>query len=220
MKATPEMDGKPSGLAMLWLLVPTVVVAIAMVGQRNGWLAMFAFHGTMIAVLIVHRRKLDWGKLFRPPPAKTILVHLGLALIATTAFSWAMYAYANRHDGYGSHLDSELQYHSIPAVTRIWFALQLCLLNPLLEEMFWRGLFFTDRKKPAATDFCYAAFHFYALLPFMPAAQSGVATIGLVGIGYFLRQLARRQDRSLVLPLVWHVLGDVAVVVAIARLTG
>lgn len=203
-----------------WLPVPTALVALCMLVREDAWLAMMGFHLWMLAALLVHRRSIDWRRFFAWPSGRLFVAHLVAASLLTTALSVAVYAYANRHSGYGDFLDKHLTLHAVYPATRLLFALQLCLLNPLLEELFWRGLFFCDRKRPAATDLCYAAFHFYALLPFMTAPLAAIGTLGLVGFGYFLRQLARCQDRSLILPLVWHVLGDLAVVVAIARLTG
>ncbi len=181
---------------------------------------MLGFHGCMIAALIVHRRRLDWGRLLRPPCATTLLANFAAAALLMILFSWALVAYAERHGSYGDVLDRGLTAFAVPENTRLLFAIELCLLNPLLEELFWRGLFFSDRTRPAATDFCYAAFHFFALIPFMPALQATIGTIGLVGVGYSLRQMAKRNGGSLVIPLLWHALGDVAIVVAIARLTG
>lgn len=186
---------------------------------HHGWLAMLGFHGCMIAALIVHRRRIDWRRLFQPARASTLLANFAAAALLTTLLSWALFSYANHHD-YGAVLDRGLSAFSVPRNTRLLFAIQLCLLNPLLEELFWRGLFFSDRKRPAATDFCYAAFHFSALIPFMPAQQTIIATIGLVAVGYSLRQMARRNGGALVIPLLWHALGDLAVVITIARLTG
>ena len=203
-----------------WMLLPTLVVAAAMLLAKNAWLAMFAYHGTMIVALVVHRRSMGGKTIWRFASAKISFGHLAVALLACSAISWAMFRYADQVGGYGLVLDLQLQSHAVSASTRIWFAAQLCLLNPLLEEWFWRGLFFEDRKRPALSDFGYAAFHFFALLPFAPAWLAAVATVGLVGFGCFLRQLAGHQRGSLVLPILWHVLGDLAVVVAIARLTG
>jgi len=203
----------------IWLFVPTLVVAVAMLSIRHGWLAMFAFHGVMLGALIVHRRRLDWRMLYRRPSGFSLMIHLAAAAVTIPLFSVAVFAYANSHGGYAELLDAQLSRYHVPAASRLWFAVQLCVLNPLLEELFWRGLFFSDRMRPAATDVCYAAFHYFALLPFMPALQAAIGTLALVGFGYALRQLARQQNGSLVLPLLWHALGDCAIVAAIARLT-
>ena len=203
-----------------WLPVPTALVAVTMLIHEDAWMAMVGFHLLMLAALIIYRRLTDWRKCFALPSARLLVGHLAAAVLVTTTFSIVIYAYGAGHDGYGEWFDGRLNDHAVYPATRLLFAVQLCLLNPLLEELFWRGLFFSDRKRPAATDFCYAAFHIFALLPFMPAMQAVFATIGLVGVGYFLRQLARFQNGSLILPLLWHALADIAVVVAIARLTG
>ena len=196
------------------------MVAAAMLIHEDAWMAMIVFHAWMLAALMVNRGFIDWRKFFALPSTRILLSHLAAAVLVTTAISIAVYVYAVSHDGYGRLFDGRLDDYDVYPATRVLFALQLCLLNPLLEELFWRGLFFSDRKRPAATDFCYAAFHFFALLPFMPVMQAVIGTIGLVGFGWFLRQLARTQNGSLILPLLWHVLGDVAVIVAIARMTG
>jgi len=203
-----------------WLLAPSVIVGVAMLLGHHGWLAMLGFHACMIVALIAHRRRLDWRRMLHPPRPATLVINVVAAMLVMAIFSWALFAYANRHGDYGSILDRGLSAFAVPGNTRLLFAIELCLLNPLLEELFWRGLFFSDRKRPAATDVCYAAFHFFALVPFMPVIQAVVGTVGLVGVGYSLRQMARHNDRSLLIPLLWHALGDIAIVVAIARLTG
>jgi membrane protease YdiL (CAAX protease family) len=203
-----------------WLPVPTALVAATMLIHQDAWMAMVGFHLLMLAALIIYRRSINWRKCFALPSARLLLGHLTAAVLMTTTFSIVIYAYAAGHDGYGEWFAGRLNDHDVYPATRLLFALQLCLLNPLLEELFWRGLFFSDRRRLAATDFCYAAFHIFALLPFMPAAQAAVGTVGLVGFGYVLRQLVRSKNGSLILPLLWHALADIAVVVAIARLTG
>jgi len=204
----------------VWLLAPSVIVGLAMLPGHHAWLAMIGFHSCMIAALIVHRRQIDWRRLLRPPGLVTLIGNVIAATLVMSLFSWMLFAYADRHGGYGAVLDRGLTGFSVASNSRLWFAAQLCLLNPLLEELFWRGLFFSDRKRPAATDYCYAAFHFFALIPFMPALQAIIATAGLVGVGYCLRQMARRNGGALMIPMLWHAAGDIAIVVAIAGLTG
>jgi len=181
---------------------------------------MLSFHGVLIVSLLVHRRWIDWRHLLKPPPVGQLFAHLGIAAVAMSLFSGALVAYASRHGDYGAMLDRSLTDSGVQPGTRILFAIQLCLLNPLLEELFWRGLFFSSRKRIEATDVCYAAFHSFALVSFMPTLQAGIGTVGLVGVGYFLRQLAVRNGGQLTAALLWHALGDIAIVVAIARLTG
>lgn len=203
----------------MWLLAPSLVVAPAMLVGHNAWLAMLSFHAFLIVALLVHRRQIDWQNLLKPPPAGKLFANLAIACLVMSLVSWAMVAYANRHGGYGPMLDRGLSAFAVEPGTRILFAIQLCLLNPLLEELFWRGLFFSSRKRIAATDVCYAAYHFFALVSFMPVLLAVVGTVGLVAVGYSLRQLAARNGGRLTPSLLWHALGDVAVVVAIARLT-
>ena len=214
-EASPKSAAHPA-----WLLAPSLIVGFAMLSGQHGWLAMLGFHGCMIAALVIHRRRLDWRRLLRLPRIPGLLANFTAAALLMALFSGVLFAYANLHGDYGAVLDRGLTTFAVPENSRLLFAIQLCLLNPLLEELFWRGLFFSDRKRPAATDFCYAAFHFFALIPFMPAPQAIIATTGLAGVGYSLRQMARRHNGALIIPMLWHALGDIAVVVAIARLTG
>lgn len=205
----------------LWLIAPSIVVALAMLVAGNAWIAMLGFHLTLIVAMIVHRRQLDWRQVLARPRSGILAAHLFGAMAMMTVFSLALFAYANHSSSstYGGYLDEQLTAFGVAESSRIWFAVQLCLLNPLLEELFWRGLFFSRRKGLAATDACYAAFHFFALAAFMPVLQASVGTLALIGVGYALRQLAARFRGSIVVPVVWHALGDLAVVVAIARLT-
>ena len=124
-----------SGSTMLWLPVPTVVVAIAMLHWQNGWWAMLAFHGTMIVALIVHRRQVPWKILFRRAVDMPLLwSHRCDCGCCSAVQRRPVPDRESTSAGYGAQFDALLHSHALPEATRFWFALQLCLLNPVLEE--------------------------------------------------------------------------------------
>ena len=99
----------------------------------------------------------------------------------------------------------------------VLLAIYLCIVNPILEEAFWRGLFMTDLRRLTLSDFAYGGFHFFVMIPFMPSSYAAVGSLFLVGLGYLWRQIALRR-RGLALPVAWHGLGDCAMVYTIISL--
>jgi membrane protease YdiL (CAAX protease family) len=94
------------------------------------------------------------------------------------------------------------------------FILYFSLLNPFIEEYFWRGYLGSQTTNFHISDFLYAGFHGLILLnkvqPSMIAYSLAVLTLA----GWFWRQVAR-EDNGLLAPVLGHMAADFTILMAV-----
>lgn len=87
-------------------------------------------------------------------------------------------------------------------------------LNPLLEELFWRGYLVDARKGPSWIDAAFAGYHVPALLLVIKPLMATLAFIVLCIAGWGLRLIGNKLD-GLLLPYLGHLAADVSIIAAI-----
>lgn len=218
MQARPYLDPAAraawrEGAVRLWMAAPYLAMGLGLLVVKNAWVALAAFHGSMIAALVLHRARWNPRALWKGGR----LLHLPLIALSVLLFGAWLSSFARQHAGYGAELRELLAGVGLSGTGLTVFAVYLCLVNPLLEEAFWRGLFLSPHRRLALSDLAYGCFHFFVLLPFMYASYAAAGALFLAAMGYVWRQVARRSE-GLALPVAWHALGDLAIVLTISGL--
>ncbi len=200
-----------NALKKVWLLGPYVAVGAGLLVLKNAWITLIGFHGVMLAALWFHRREWNVKILWRGGR----FLWLPVILISVLALGYGLIQLAAAFPGYGQHLRRMLSGIGLAGTGMAAFAVYVCLVNPVVEEAFWRGLFFEENKRPVLSDVAYGGFHFLLFMPFMFVHYALIAAVSLVVMGYIWRRMAYHQ-KGLATPLVWHALGDSAVILAVA----
>ncbi|MDD4869409.1 MAG: CPBP family glutamic-type intramembrane protease [Kiritimatiellae bacterium] len=200
----------------IWLVGPYVAIGVGLLIVKNAWVTLFGFHGMMLAALWFHRRQWNIETLWRGGR----LLWLPVISLSVLALGYGLTQLAGCFPGYGQHLRRMLSGIGLSGAGMAVFAIYICIMNPVIEEMFWRGLFFEEHKRPVLADLAYGGFHFLVFMPFMFVHHALIAAVSLVVMGYIWRRIACHQ-KGLTMPLVWHALGDTAIILAIGGiLTG
>lgn len=218
MQAQPYLDPAlrdawREGAVKLWMAMPYVAFGIGLLVLKNAWVALAAFHGSMIAALLLHRNRWSPRALWKGGR----LLYLPLIALSVLGFGAWLSSFARQHTGYGAELREMLAGVHLEGAALYGFAIYLCAVNPILEEAFWRGLFLSPHRRLALSDLAYGCFHFLVLLPFMYASYAATGALFLVAMGYLWRQIASRSQ-GLALPVAWHAMGDLAIVLTIGLL--
>jgi membrane protease YdiL (CAAX protease family) len=98
------------------------------------------------------------------------------------------------------------------------FIAYFALVNPLVEEYYWRGYLGSPTRNVYVSDFLYSGFHGMILLGKMQGGAVLYSLIVLVLAGWFWRQLAR-IDGGLLAPVLGHMAADFTILMAIYRMS-
>ncbi len=122
-------------------------------------------------------------------------------------FFWDKFGIANDLSAYAGAMGLN-QFTWIPFIT--YFA----LVNPFLEEYFWRGYLGSITTNFNISDFLYAGFHGLILVNKVQTSMIVYSLALLILAGWFWRQIAR-ADRGLLAPVLGHMAVDFSILMAV-----
>jgi membrane protease YdiL (CAAX protease family) len=94
------------------------------------------------------------------------------------------------------------------------FIAYFSLVNPFIEEYFWRGVLGDNSKKPTLGDFIYAGYHTIILWGKVNPFSILFAVTILTSAGWLWRQIAREDD-GLLAPVLGHMAADFTILLTI-----
>jgi len=196
---------------MKWLtpLLPYLAVAIGLFWIHNAFLALLSFHFAIVFSLLITRSSVPVKTLFQ---SKNILwVILSVILCGSSGIS--LY-FLWHYFGVTGNLSETVASFGLSSATWIIFLPYFVLVNPLLEEYFWRGYLGSSTGGLYPSDFLYAGFHGLILAGKMQPGAILYSLIVLTLAGWFWRQLAR-ADEGLLASVLGHMAADFTILMAI-----
>ena len=112
------------------------------------------------------------------------------------------------------NLTSTLAEYGLSGATCYIFVAVVTILNPLLEELFWRGCFQNDARRPSLIDVVFAAYHVLALVLVIKVPITILAFVVLFAASWWLRFM-RHKLGGLAVPYIAHLVADVSIVAGI-----
>lgn len=198
-----------------WLapILPYLAVWAGLFLFKSAWLALVCFHVAIAAALIPLKPSLPFTTFIKPAKVKNVLP--GLILCAVSGIGlYYLRGPLRIADDLGSQL-TELGLSG-----NVWFGFiaYFTVVNPLFEEYFWRGILGGETKGLHWSDVIYAGYHLMVVWdkthPFSMIFMFAVLTF----IGWFWRQLYRR-DGSLLAPVLGHMAADLSILIAVYKMT-
>lgn len=198
---------------MRWvsLSFPYLSVAIGLYLLRNAWVAMGLYHLGIIAVLHRERHWRTMRELVRGFHPR-LLIAAVLLCLAGGGVTYVCWPYLGL-----PYFDERLARFGLTAGVLPWFFLYFSLVNPMLEEPFWRGYHGNASTRPAWSDLWFAGYHLLVLACFMHWQWLPLILIGLVATAWCWRLLARHLNGMLV-NVASHISADAGIVVAVMML--
>ena len=196
---------------MKWIAPALVylMVGLGMFALHNAWRALLGFHLAILVSLLIARPDLPLSILGKSRNIKWIVLNVLLCGSSgvTLYFLWNWFAI-------GSDLSAQVE--SMGLNSRTWpaFLTYFTLVNPFVEEYFWRGYLGDSTKGLHRSDFLYAGFHALILIGKLPMVSILYALVVLILAGWFWRQIARENQGLLALVL-GHMAADFTIVVAV-----
>lgn len=200
---------------MKWLtpILPYLAVAIGLFWVQHAFAALIGFHFAIILSLLLAKSTIPVKNLFQSNNIRWVILSIllcggsGVSLY----FLWTYF-------GIVSDLPSSLA--SLGLTNSVWplFTTYFALVNPFIEEYFWRGYLGSPTRRLYPSDFLYAGFHGLVLIGKMQAGAILYSLTALVLAGWFWRQLARAGG-GLLAPVLGHLAADFTILMAIYRMS-
>jgi hypothetical protein len=190
------------------LLMPYLAVAFGLYVCHNAWAAVLAYHVGILLFLSRTGIK-DAALRFRASssPGRVLLFGLsGLSAGVLLYFLWPFLHFSPR-------LASALLEWGLNRQTWPWFIAYGGLVNPWLEEAFWRDRLGSASLHPVLNDAIFAGFHLVILAPFLSIPWLVAVFLVLSFAGWLWRQAARLEG-SLLASALFHLAADVSILLA------
>ena len=187
------------------LILPYIAILVGLCGFRNGWLAFAIYHLGIVLVISVGRR---WG--LARELARGWKWWLALTGMVFGALGCVFILLFLPHLGLAPGLAGKLAGLGLSGFSWTLFVAYHALVNPWLEELYWRGLLGSKAWHPVVEDFAFAGYHILVLAFFVAWPWLMVAFVALAVAGWAWRGMARRSG-GLLVPALSHLVADASV---------
>ena len=190
-------------------VIPYIAIGVGLLLFHNAWLAIFSYHlgiillvhfsGARVPVRLVFR-----SRDYRLPVLAAMLGGAGGILLYVL---WPMLAVPD---------DIELYLQSIGLNAGIWpvFLVYFVVVNPLIEEYYWRGCLGSKRQRPVLNDLWFSGYHLLVMAGNIGVMWLPVIFLVLAVTAWFWRQIDRLGE-GLLPSVASHIAGDIAVITTI-----
>ena len=190
-------------------VVPYVTVGIGLLVFHNAWAAVLGYHAAMVAFILLSAKGFAVRQAFRGKGYLAPLVS-GLAGAAGGLTLYLLWPYLSLPCDISSYLRSVgLNERTLPA-----FLLYFVLMNPVIEEYYWRGFLGSDVRGITLNDLLFSGYHLIVLGGQLQAVWLIVALLGLTAGGWFWRQM-NRVNGGLLASVISHLTADTTVMLTV-----
>jgi membrane protease YdiL (CAAX protease family) len=198
-----------------WLtpVLPYLAVGLGLFWFRNAWAGLLGFHLAILVSLWLARSRVPIKLLFESNHLRWVALSIFLSgsVGIFLYFFWSSF-------GVASDLSAHVAALGLHSSNWIAFIAYFSLVNPFMEEYFWRGYLGSSTKNPHLSDFVYAGFHAMIIAGSMPVASVIYSLTVLVLAGWFWRQLAR-EDGGLLAAVLGHMAADLTILMTVYRMS-
>ncbi len=189
--------------------IPFLIIGLGWLLTNNAWVTLLGYHLGLLGVLLLARQTDTASKLSRGgQPVLMVLTILAGAAAGILLF--VLYPALGIEPGLGGALARS----GLSGLTWPPFILYYSLVNPCLEEWYWRGYLGGPDRRPTISDVCYAGYHPIVLSSFMSWPWLILEFLVLLGAAWLWRQIAHRTG-GLLIPLLSHLSADAGLILAI-----
>ena len=190
-----------------------LAVGLGIFQFHSAWGALVGFHVAIIFSLLIARPNIPIVILLKNTKIKWIVLSVLLCGSSGVAlyFLWDQF-------GFVSDLPAQVESLGLSSSTWMPFIAYFALVNPFVEEYFWRGYLGSETKKLYVSDFVYSGFHALIMIGRvrMDAILFGLSMLVLAG--WFWRQLLR-EDHGLLAPVLGHMAADFTILMTVFNMT-
>ncbi|MEW6404426.1 MAG: CPBP family glutamic-type intramembrane protease [Chloroflexota bacterium] len=184
-------------------------VVVGLLLAHSAWGALLAFHFAIIVSLWLAKPDISPSLLFKSTHKKWI----ALSILLCGSSGVGLY-FLRSTFGIAEDLSARLASIGLSSATWPLFIAYSTLVNPFIEEYFWRGYLGSPARGLHIFDGIFAGYHVFLLEGKAPASSIVFGFVLLTLAGWFWRQLTR-QDQGLLAPVLGHMAADFSILMAL-----
>ncbi|MFH1031180.1 MAG: CPBP family glutamic-type intramembrane protease [Chloroflexota bacterium] len=194
---------------LLYLFVPYLAVGLGLFIFHNTWVAILTYHAAMAAVIFLSKRAIPFKQVIRTNSFGSLIlpVAIGAGGGLLLYLLWPLLSVPLSIDAY-------LQNIGLTATIWPYFIVYYVLVNPVLEEYYWRGYLGSSSNRPVFNDFLFAGYHLIVLAGNVGLVWLVVAFVVLCAAAWYWRQISRITGGLLATTLS-HTAADITVILTI-----
>ena len=194
--------------------VPYLAVGVGLLVFHNAWVAILTYHAGMVAaVIFLSKPVVPFKQIIRSATYNPLIfsVAIGASGGVLLYLLWPLLSVPP---------DINTYMRSIGLTATVWpyFVTYYVLVNPSLEEYYWRGYLGSRVKRPVLNDFLFAGYHLIALAGNVGVFWLVVAFLVLCGAAWYWRQISRITG-GLMAATLSHMAADITIILSIYFLT-
>ncbi|MBC8393455.1 MAG: CPBP family intramembrane metalloprotease [Deltaproteobacteria bacterium] len=192
------------------IFVPYVAVLVGLCVLKNAWIAIGLYHFGMTVFLVTGNRSTLLKKAYTGWnfAATVIGILMSAMIFPIIFFFWKLMQLENMP------LNTVLSNFGLHGTSWFFFMIYFSTVQPLLEELYWRGYLVHGNKCFSWTDLAFAGYHILVLAWFVKLPWLVIAFVLLTLTAYIWRYLAFKYE-GLIVPLLSHVAADIGIIAAI-----
>ena len=176
---------------------------------KSAWFSLVGFHAAILLTLAIARPNSPVNILFKSKHPKQIFASVLLSGAGGVGlyFLWDLFGIAS---------DLPIQLQSIGLNSSSWpiFIAYFVLVNPFIEEYFWRAYLGSDKRGFCIGDLIFAGYHVLILINKAHFLSIIFALTCITFIGWFWRQ-SRREDDGLLAAVLGHMAADLSILICV-----
>ena len=194
-------------------LLPYIVIGTGLLVLHNAWIAILSYHLGMVIILLCTGGKIYLKKINRPDNYYILIftASLGLAGGLLLYVLWPLLAVPG---------DINLYMENIGLNRDAWpyFITYFIVVNPWIEEYYWRGYLGSDLKKIILNDLLFAGYHILVLMGKINIIWL-IAVFVILSLTAWLWRQANRLNQGLITSIVSHTIADISIILVIYFMT-
>jgi hypothetical protein len=194
-------------------LLPYLTVGAGLYIFHNAWVAILAYHAGIAVIAFISQPAVPFRQLLQCGNVKLVLLSLtvGASGGGLLYLLWPLLSVPP---------DINTYLRSIGLAGAAWpcFMTYYVMVNPILEEYYWRGLLGSSAKRPVLNDILFAGYHLLVLSGKIGVSWLAVVFLVIGGAAWYWRQISRVTEGLLAATLS-HLAADVTVILSIFFLT-
>lgn len=189
--------------------VPFIAVPVGLFVLHNAWIALLSYHFGMLAILFADRKRVPIKAIVKSRSYRFPLIMV-LVGLAGGALLYLLWPFLNVPDGISQYLNNL----GLRQSNWIFFFIYFVVVNPWLEELYWRGYLGSDARWPVINDLLFAGYHLVVLTGKMDVMWLPLVFVLLISGAWLWRQV-NRWNGGLLSSVASHAAADFAVMLGV-----